>query len=89
MKYDEDQLPLVLTDYIANEIVASPGIVLRADDDLLEDSLVNSVGIMRLVAFIEQEFGFAVPAQDVTVENFSTVNAIVEYLRPKLRIDVE
>ena len=89
MKHDEDQLPHVLTDYIAREIVASPGIVLSADDDLLEDSLVNSLGIMRLVAFIEQQFGFAVPAEDVTVENFSTVNAIVDYLRPKLKTHVE
>jgi len=53
---------------------------LAVDDDLLEDGLVDSLGIMRLLAYIETEFGFAVPAQDVTVETFMSVEAIVAYL---------
>ena len=57
---------------------------LAANDDLLEDGLVDSLGIMKLLAYIESEFGFAVPAQDVTVETFMSVDAIVVYLEPNV-----
>ena len=57
---------------------------LTVNDDLLEDGLVDSLGIMKLLAYIESEFGFAVPAQDVTVETFMSVDAIVAYLEPNV-----
>ena len=57
---------------------------LAANDDLLEDGLVDSLGIMKLLAYIESEFGFAVPAQGVTVETFMSVDAIVVYLEPNV-----
>ena len=39
---------------------------------------------IRDSAYIESEFGFAVPAQDVTVETFMSVDAIVAYLEPNV-----
>jgi len=57
---------------------------LAVHDDLLEDGLVDSLGIMRLIAYIESEFGFSVPAQDVTVETFMSVETIAAYLAPNV-----
>ena len=80
-----DHIELALTAYILSDVINDSSLeTLRADEDLLEDGMVDSLGIMRLVAFIEQKFGFSVPAQDVTVENFMSVEAIVTYLTPKL-----
>jgi len=45
---------------------------LSDDDDLLTSGLVDSLGMMSLVAFIEEQFGVAVPPEDVTLETFST-----------------
>jgi acyl carrier protein len=50
------------------------------DDDLLGSGLVDSLGIMQLVWFIEKEFGMDVPAEDVTIENFQSVAKIEVYL---------
>ena len=53
---------------------------LEADDDLLGGGLVDSLGVMRLVRFIEQRYDVAVPHGDVTIENFMTAHTIATYL---------
>lgn len=54
------------------------------DEDLLLSGMISSIGIMRLVAFIQTTFDVEIPAQDVTVENMATVTAIMQYLEPLL-----
>jgi len=79
--FNGEELAQKLTSYIMSDVLLdSTQTELAVDDDLLEDGLVDSLGIMRLLAYIETEFGFAVPAQDVTVETFMSVEAIVAYL---------
>jgi len=82
---DSDEMTRKLISYILSDVLLdSSQTELVADDDLLEDGLVDSLGVMRLIAFIEDEFGFAVPPEDVTVESFMTVSAIVTYLQPNV-----
>lgn len=49
-------------------------------DDLLSTGLLDSIGVMRLVAFIEQAFQIKISPADVTIENFISAEAIVNYL---------
>jgi len=80
-----DEMTRQLTAYILSDVLLdSSQTKLAADDDLLEDGLVDSLGVMRLIAFIESEFGFAVPPEDVTVDSFMSVSAIVTYLLPNV-----
>ena len=56
-----------LSDYIREELL--DGRIyrdLKEDDDLLTTGLVDSLGMMSLVTFIEDEFGIRVPPEDVT-----------------------
>lgn len=74
----------ILIEYIQDKlIVGSTGVVLEADEDLLGSGLVDSIGMMNLIAFIEERFNFKVPPQDMTIENFMTVEAISDYLEGK------
>ena len=52
-------------------------------EDLLLSGLIDSLGVMRLVAFIEATFGFKVPAQDIKLANFSNLDSIVAYVEAK------
>ena len=49
------------------------------DEDLLEAGL-DSMGIMRLVLFIEQEFGVVLPDNEIVPENLRTLNAIQNWI---------
>ena len=43
---------------------------------LIEDGLIDSMGLMQIVAFLEERAGVRVPDDEVTPENFDTVEAI-------------
>ena len=49
-------------------------------EELLLSGLVDSLGVMRLVAFIESQFGFKIPAGDVKLANFETLESIATYV---------
>ena len=68
-----------LLEFIQNELLGGSVEVL-SDTDLLKTGLIDSLGIMRSVAFLEKEYKTTIPAQDLTLENFSSVSAIVAYL---------
>lgn len=60
---------------------------LTEDDDLLTSGRINSLGIMQLVTFIEEEFQVTVPAEDVTLENFRSVRTITGYLEQQVAVE--
>ena len=80
---ESDLIAFILQDLATNKEVDSLGV----DDELLESSMIDSLGIMRLISFIESETGFAVPSEDIVIENFLSVTAIVDYLLPNLAND--
>ncbi len=67
--------------YIAHELLGRRDAHGLADDDDLLGSGVDSVGMMTLVLFIEERWRLPVPPEDVTIENFQTVERIESYLR--------
>ncbi len=57
-----------------------PGKDIAPDDDIFALGFVNSMFAMELVVFVESTFGFAVPAEELRLENFrkaSSVTALV------------
>ena len=90
MDNKKHNLANILSTFILEDLASDKDFdSLSPDENLLEDSLVDSLGIMRLITFIEQRFGFAVPAEDVVIENFMSINAIVDYLIPQLPAHVD
>jgi acyl carrier protein len=53
---------------------------LEAEDDLLGDGILDSLGMMKLILHIETEYEMKVPPQDMIIENFMTVQHISDYL---------
>ena len=85
MAIDRSQLETDLIDFIVQDLAGNQEVdSLGVDDELLESSLIDSLGIMRLIAFIETKTGFTVPSEDIVIENFLSVTAIVDYLLPKI-----
>lgn len=50
---------------------------LTADESLLQRGVLDSLGLMNLIAFIEEKTGVRIADDDVMLENFETINAIV------------
>lgn len=56
---------------------------LGPDTDLLLTGTVDSLGVVRIVNWIEDELGVEVDPVDVTLDNFQTVAAMVAYIESR------
>jgi acyl carrier protein len=57
---------------------------LANDESLLDAGLIDSTGILELVAFIETEFSIQMADTDIVPENLDSVETIVRYVDGKL-----
>jgi acyl carrier protein len=53
------------------------------DAELVTTGLVDSAGMVRLAALLEEETGLVIPDRDINVENFDSLAKIEAYLRRK------
>lgn len=72
-----------LRKYIAEELLETEQAV-EDDENLLADGMVDSMGMLRLVAYIDEVWSFSVPPEDFIIENFRTVKNLAIYLDRKL-----
>jgi acyl carrier protein len=53
---------------------------LRDDQLIPESGLLDSAGIMELIVWYETRFGLEIEQDELTVDNFGTVNGMADYL---------
>lgn len=63
-----------------NFLYMRPGLQFGDDDSLLKLGILDSLGVMELIGWMEQEHKVTVPQQDITEANFGTVAGIASYL---------
>ncbi len=69
-----------LLEYITKELSVGRSKQVLPSDNLLETGVLDSLGLMQLVVFIEEKLGVKVPDEDVVIENFTSVDALTAYL---------
>jgi len=69
-----------LREFIFEELifVADP-VQFKDDDDLLEAGL-DSMGIMRLIMFIEDNYAITLPDTEIEPDNVQTFNALEQWI---------
>ena len=67
--------------FIDDVILGGSGDGVSLDDEIVLDGTVDSLGVTRLLDFIEESLGVTVPAEDVTIENFQSIRSICAYIR--------
>ena len=55
------------------------------DEDLLEQGILDSIGIMKLIVFIEGNFGIQVEDEEIIPENFQSLNSMVAFIGQKMQ----
>ena len=71
------------TDRLRNFIVSDLGWrggALADDYPLIENHVIDSLGLFQLVGFLETEYGVTIDDGDLTPDKFATLNAIAELL---------
>lgn len=78
-----------IIEYISTELLAGEVPDLQPEDDLLGSGLITSMAIFKLIGFLEETFGVAIPPQEMTIEHFMTVDAITSYVKQRQRVASE
>ncbi len=73
----------LLIDYLKQEILHDETIDISSSDNLLASGLVDSMGIVRYISWISERWNIEIPPQDMTIEHFITIDAIVAYLESR------
>jgi acyl carrier protein len=71
--------------YVAQNLLFSDnGFEYENDDSFLQEGIIDSVGVLELVLFVEETFGVNVNDQEITPDNFDSVNKLAGYIRSKV-----
>lgn len=67
----------IIHEYIVNDLLnGSNDRPITNAEDLIESGIIDSLGIMSLLAFLEERFSLQIASEDLLPENFSSINSI-------------
>jgi acyl carrier protein len=56
---------------------------LREDDHLLANGILDSLGILDVVAYVEREFGITVADEDLVPEHFESLRRLASFVEDR------
>ncbi|NEP57545.1 MAG: acyl carrier protein [Symploca sp. SIO2G7] len=81
----ETQIEQMLKDFITEELAYDqPDLILTNDLKLIEQRVVDSMDLFRLVRLVEDEVGILWEPEELVLKNFETVDHIKAYILGKL-----
>ena len=65
---------------LENFLYARTDVQLTDTDALLERGIIDSMGVLELISFVEGQFGIKVGDDDITEQNFGSLESIANYV---------
>ena len=82
---DRQQIEPPIRDFIAaNLLYSKEGFTYADDASLLREGIIDSLGVVELVEFLQTRFGVKVEQQEVRPDNFDSVAKLAAFVRRKL-----
>ena len=73
-----------LKDFIVENFLFGQRGSLDNDTDFFEKGIIDSTGIIELISYIEMTFNFTILDEELTLENFSSINKVSAFIKLKL-----
>lgn len=72
-----------IRDFVSKTFPAARKQRIRAGDEWLQSGLIDSLGVLDLVQFLEREFSIRISDEELLPENFQSLSAVVTFVRRK------
>jgi acyl carrier protein len=83
-KTDSQQIEKDIREFIATNLLYSKeGFTYPDDASLLKEGILDSLGVVELVAFLEKQFAVKVDQSEVRPDNFDSVANLAAFVRAK------
>ncbi len=79
------QIENQIRDFILKNLYYAEDSFIGDDESFLETGVVDSMGVMELVGFIQFEYGLEVAQEEIVVENFDSIRKLANFVRRKLQ----
>ena len=76
MSITRSEIALAIHEFLVEEVIEDEDEELGYEDNLLTEVGVDSMGMLRLVGFIESLYDLKISPAFFTIENFKNVNAV-------------
>lgn len=87
MTLDTNSVAPKIRDYIArNFLFSDQGYGYGDEVSFLEEGIIDSLGIIELVSFVEKEFAISVSDSELLPDNFDSVAKLSAYVSGKLAL---
>lgn len=73
----------IVTSYVRDELARSEPAGLGPTDSLISSGVLDSIGLLRLVLFLEERFQVKVGDGDLVPDNFETIERIVSFVESR------
>jgi acyl carrier protein len=73
----------IVTTYVRDELARSDLASLGPTDSLISSGVLDSIGLLRLVLFLEERFQVKVGDGDLVPGNFETIERIVSFVESR------
>ena len=84
---NKDRITIALKEFILEKFPLARKRGIDHDTFLLQSGIVDSLGILELVAFIENEFGITVSDDELMPENFQNIAMMTSFVAGKASFD--
>jgi acyl carrier protein len=74
----------IRTFVVSNFLYGQDGQTLTSDQSFLENGIIDSTGVLELVAFLEEHFGISVADRELLPENLDSVQNASTFVARKL-----
>ena len=74
----------IRTFVVSNFLYGQDGQSLTSDQSFLENGIIDSTGVLELVAFLEEHFGISVADRELLPENLDSVQNASTFVARKL-----
>ena len=81
---DTGAIEALIASFIREELGGDEAAEIDLDENLLTSGLVDSVGIVRLIAHLKASLNVTVPPPDLVPGNFRTTRIMAAYMRSRL-----
>ncbi len=72
-----------LKEFIVDELLEDDDVEVANDTSLFKERLLDSLNLLALISFIEDQAGIKVESSEITLENVDTIDLVIEFVSRK------
>jgi acyl carrier protein len=83
---NQKKIKSILKKFITENFLPLSGLnVIKDSDSFMEKGVIDSTGVLELIAFVEDRFGIKVEDEEIIPDNLDSLASLTAYLDRKLK----